>query len=119
MQVYHGTWLIAVQGRRAAGASDDVVAVARVVSRARDTGDAGDAGDTVAMGVPAPSHTEGSTATTKLNCYYGGIPRVDDGADIYIVECARPHVATWLLKDTHGSTHTMHIDRLSSKPRTM
>ena len=79
----------------------------------------GDAGDTVAMGVPAPSHTEGSTATTKLNCYYGGIPRVDDGADIYVVECARPHVATWLLKDTHGSTHTMHIDRLSSKPRTM
>ena len=79
----------------------------------------GDAEDTVAMGVPAPSHTEGSTATTKLNCYYGGIPRVDDGADIYIVEYAHPHVATWLLKDTHGSTHTMHIDRLSSKPRTM
>ena len=69
MQVYHGTWLIAVQGRRAAGASDDVVAVARVVSRARDTGDAGDAGDTVAMGVPllprnSIATTEASRAST-------------------------------------------------------
>ena len=118
MQVYHGTWLIAVQGRRAAGASDDVVAVARGVSRARDAGDAGGRRGYRCDGCTR-SHMESSTATTKLNCYYGGIPRVDDGADIYIVEYAHPHVATGLLKHTHGSTHTMHIDRLSSKPRTM
>ena len=77
------------QGRRAAGASDDVVAVARGVSRVRDAGDA----------VYAPPHIRKAPLLPRNSiCYHGRHPRTATrGADIYtyqlVVECARH---TWL-----------------------